>query len=95
MQKVASQDDRECVARLVGMNAPLALRTIDVSPVKQNAKQIKSYLRKRYRKLKFALPMPEAKRLMRERQSKMILEAKLLTDDEPKTAKRPMRLKKK
>ncbi len=89
MQEVASQDDRECVARLVGMSAPLALRTFDVSAVKKDAKAVKAYLRQRYKKLKFAMPMPEAKRLMQERQAKFIQDVKDAgANTEPTTARR-------
>ncbi len=94
MQKIAGQQDRECVARLVGMIAPLPLRTIEVSPVKENAKRVHQYLRKRYKKLKFALSMPDAKRLMQERQSKLMDEARIATlRDESTLAKKRLKPK--
>ncbi len=89
MQQIAGQQDRDCVARLVGMSAPLPLRTIEVSPVKENIKRVNKYLRKRYKKLKCAFPMADAKRMMQERQSKLMDEARIAAlGDEPATAKR-------
>jgi hypothetical protein len=89
MQKIAGQSDRDCVARLLGMTAPLALRTFDVKTAKKNPRQVATYLRRIYKRLKFALPMPEAKRLMEERQAKLI--EKMRRPDEPITAGQKIR----
>jgi hypothetical protein len=91
MQEVASQDDREFVVRLVGMNAPISVRTHDVSGVRKDKKRVAGYLRRVYKKLDVAIPLLDAKRRVKERQAKLIQDAQDRVADEPTTARRRVR----
>jgi hypothetical protein len=91
MAVLFDQGQRQGVARIVGMNAPVSLFTPEVSKKPGNEKRTKAFLEKCYAKLPFALPNEQAQKQISDRAATF---AEILfkeTADEPKTAKRRIR----
>jgi hypothetical protein len=68
MQALFAQDQCQCVARLAGMRAPVAMQTATVSPVAMNPEKIQRLLERLYEKLPFSLPWREAVQRLAARQ---------------------------
>jgi hypothetical protein len=67
-QILHGQDKRECMARLVSMKTPIALRTIEVPPSSVSDTRLDAYLKKRFESLPFALRLPDAIAATRQRE---------------------------
>lgn len=67
MAVLFDQQQRHGVARLVGMSAPVSIRTPDVGRVPGSEERVKRYLAECYGKLPFALPAAVAKKQIAER----------------------------
>ena len=85
------QKQRHGVARLVGMNAPVALHTPEVAKMPGSEERRKKYIEACYQKLPFALPTAEAQKQIAERTQN--LPEILLNDpaEAPVSAKRKIR----
>jgi hypothetical protein len=70
MAVLFDQQERFSVARLVGMSAPVSLRTPDVHKMPQSAERTKRYLERCYEKLSFALPSATAHKQVTDRAEK-------------------------
>lgn len=68
MAVLFDQQERHGVARLVGMSAPVSIRTPTVSKPPAPSERVKKYLDACYAKLPFALPSGEARTLVAERE---------------------------
>jgi hypothetical protein len=91
MAVLFDQKERQGVARLVGMTAPVSIYTPEVSKRPGNKKRTNEFLEKCYVRLPFALPVNEARSKMKERADNL---ARLFRDesiDEPVSAKRRLR----
>lgn len=91
MAVLFDQQQRQGVARMVGMNAPVSIFTPEVSKKPGDEKRAKAFLEKCYKKLPFALPSAEAQKQIADRAASF---ADLLfkeAADEPKSAKRRIR----
>jgi hypothetical protein len=91
MAVLFDQKQRQGVARLVGMSAPVSLYTPTVETMPGSEERTKAFLSRCYEKLPFALPSAQAQKQLAER-------AETFTDtlfrefaDEPITAKRRVR----
>lgn len=91
MAVLFDQKQRQGVARVVGMNAPVSIATPDIPKVPNSEIRRRRYLERRYAKLSFALPRMEAQKQIDAR-DEGFAEA-LLKDNlsEPTTAKRRIR----
>ena len=91
MAVLFDQKQRQGVARLVGMSAPVSLYTPDVNVVPTSEKLVTRYIENLYKKLPFALPGATVQKKLTAR-AKGFAET-LLNDaaDAPKTAKRRIR----
>jgi hypothetical protein len=91
MAVLFDQQQRQGVARIVGMNAPVSIHTPEVSKKPGNESRTKQFLEKCYKKLPFALPAVEAQRQITENSEKFAKKLFNETADEPVTAKRRIR----
>lgn len=91
MAVLFDQQQRQGVARIVGMNAPVSIFTPDVSKKPGNEERTKRFLEGCYKKLPFALPGAEAKKQIAERAETFAEVLLGETADEPSTAKRRIR----
>jgi hypothetical protein len=85
------QKERHGVARLVGMNAPVSIRTPEVKKMPGNEERTKGYLDACYAKLPFAVQGEKARELLATRATTL---STTLTNDflnEPVTAKRKVK----
>ena len=91
MAALFEQSERQSVARLVGMKAPVSLFTPPVDKMPGSQKLTNAFLRKRYKKLSFALSSRKAKKQISDRAKNFA--ASLLEEavEEPTTAKRKIR----
>jgi hypothetical protein len=91
MAVLFDQEQRCGVVRLVGMNAPVSIRTPTVSQLPTSAAMVKEYLDLCYEKLPFALPRAKALKQLADRTES--LADKLLRESEgaPSTTKRRIR----
>jgi hypothetical protein len=88
MAVLFDQQQRQGVARLVGMNAPVSIFTPEASKKPGNEERTKRFLEKCYKKLPFALPAADAQKQIAERAETLAKALLPETADEPKTAKR-------
>jgi len=84
MATLFDQKQRQGVARLVEMNAPVSIFTPTVSSVPRKPERIERYTQKLLSKLNFALPMAEAQKRIALRENKINSES----TEEPASAKR-------
>jgi hypothetical protein len=90
MAVLFDQQQRQGVARIVGMNAPVSIFTPEVSKKPGSEKRTKQFLEKCYKKLPFALLATEAKKQI-VKNAEAFAEVLLSeTADEPATAKRKL-----
>jgi hypothetical protein len=82
---------RQGVARLVGMNAPVSIYTPDVGKRPGNEKKTQRFLEKCYKKLPFSLPTAEAQKQIADRADTFAETLLKESADEPATAKRKIR----
>jgi hypothetical protein len=91
MAVLFDQEQRQGVARLVGMSAPVSIFTPEVERKPGSEKRTKAFLAKCYAKLPFAVPAQQAREQVERRAETF---AATLLDEaagEPKTAKRRIR----
>ncbi|MFA6287456.1 MAG: type IV secretion system DNA-binding domain-containing protein [Opitutaceae bacterium] len=91
MAVLFDQKQRQGVARLVGMSAPVSIRTPDVAKMPGSADRTKRYIAGRYAKLPFALPIAEATKQLENRAATLgdtLIEE---SGNEPTTTKRKIR----
>lgn len=88
MAVLFDQEQRQGVARLVGMSAPASILTPDVEMKPGSEKRTRAFLEKSYSKLPFARPSEQAKRLIADRAETFAENLFNETADEPRTAKR-------
>jgi len=91
MAVLFDQQERHGVARLVGMNAPVSIRTPDVGTMPPSVERSMRFLASRYEQLPFALTGARARELLAQRAATL---AATLTKEfmpEPTTAKRKIR----
>ena len=88
MAVLFDQEQRQGVARLVGMNAPVSIYTPDVEKKPGSEERTKRFLEKCYRKLPFAVPAEKAKAEVANRAERFAERLLEETADEPRTAKR-------
>ena len=91
MAVLFDQKERQGVARMVGMNAPVSIYTPEVSKKPGSVERTKRFLEKCYKKLPFALPSAEAQKQISERAENFAETLLNETADEPTTAKRRVR----
>jgi hypothetical protein len=91
MAVLFDQQERQGVARAVGIRAPVSIFTPEVRKSSGSAEQTKDFLEKCYAKLPFALRSAEAERQICERADSLAKSLFKETADEPKTAKRRVR----
>jgi hypothetical protein len=91
MAVLFDQKQRQGVARLVGMSAPVSILTPDVNPVPNTEERTKRYVAGCYKKLPFALPAVQAQRQIADRAEKFVESLFQETEDAPMTAKRRIR----
>jgi hypothetical protein len=91
MAVLFDQEQRQGVARLVGMNAPVSIYTPEVNKKPGNEKRTKRFLEKCYKKLSFALPTAEAQKQITDRAESFADTLFKETSDEPSSAKRRIR----
>lgn len=90
MAVLFDQKQRQGVARIVGMNAPVSILTPEVRKVPGSGARTERFLEGCYEKLEFALPIAEAQKQIKERAENfetLVEEAA----EEPQTAKRRIR----
>ncbi len=90
MAVLFDQEQRQGVTRLVGMSAPVSIRTPDVSKMPSSEERTKRYLDGCYKKLPFALTSSEAHKLI-EKRSKQFENDWLHESSEPIQTKRVIR----
>jgi hypothetical protein len=88
MAVLFDQQQRQGVARLVGMNAPVSLYTPTVRKVPSDAKFITSYLECCYKKLSCALPQAKAAKQLKDTEALFSEEILRHVVDEPVSVKR-------
>jgi len=91
MAVLFDQQERQGVARLVGMNAPVSIFTPTVTKPPQTAERTKRFLTQCYEKSGFALPLAEAKKQMSERSEQFIEELLKQAAKEPTDNRRRIR----
>src|ERR1017187_4794878 len=91
MAVLFDQKERQGVARMVGMNAPVSIYTPEVSKKPGSVERTKRFLEKCYKKLPFALPSAEAQKQISERADNFVARVMETAADEPTTAKRRVR----
>jgi hypothetical protein len=91
MAVLFDQKQRQGVARLVGMSAPVSLYTPEVTKVPTSEKRVTRYIERLYEKLPFALPSAKVQKKLAERAAEFT--GTVLNDaaDAPTTAKRRIR----
>ncbi len=72
MQSLFAQDQRQCVARLVGMKAPVSLRTAAVEPTAHKPKKVEQFEAACELRWPFVLPTAEAKRRLTDRKEVLL-----------------------
>jgi hypothetical protein len=89
MAALFEQNERQSVARLVGMKAPVSLFTPEVKKSPGGERAAKAFLKKCYEKLPFALPTAQAQKQIAD-QAETFVATLLLKEmaDEPAGAKR-------
>ena len=91
MKTLFAQDPRQCVVRLAGMKAPVALQTFDMNPLPHKPKKIVDFIAACTKRWPFILPAAEARRRLAERSTVLREKGKYgPTGEEPMTAARPM-----
>ncbi len=91
MAVLFDQSQRQGVARLVGMNAPVSIFTPDVERKPGSEGRTKAFLERCYEKLPFALPGKKALEVVSGRAETFAERLIEESADEPKTAKRKIR----
>jgi Type IV secretion-system coupling protein DNA-binding domain len=91
MAVLFDQQQRQGVARLVGMRAPASIYTPEVSKRPGNEKRTKRFLEKCYKKLSFALPTAQAQKQIAHRAENFAHSLFSESADEPSSAKRRIR----
>lgn len=91
MAVLFDQKQRQGVARLVGMNAPVALLTPEVAKLPGSEERTKKYLDGCYRKLPFALPNAEVKKQLADRAENLADSLVKELEDAPVKTKRKIR----
>jgi hypothetical protein len=91
MAVLFDQQQRQGVARLVGMNAPVSIFTPEVTEKPGNEQRTKRFLDSCYSKWPFALPAAEARKKITARAKTFSEDILGEAVDEPKTAKRKIR----
>src|ERR1017187_3127452 len=91
MAVLFDQKQRQGVARLVGMSAPVSLYTPEVVPTPGNAERTKKYVDSRYKLLEFALSGSEAQKQLAARADNFVDSIFKDTDDLPTHVKRKLR----
>jgi hypothetical protein len=91
MAVLFDQKERQGVARLVGMSAPVSLYTPEVNKVPTSEEMVTRYIENLYKKMPFALPRAKAQQKLKERAEGFA--ATVFNDmaDAPTTAKRRIR----
>jgi len=70
MVALFDQQQRHSVARLVGMRAPVSIKTPTVQKMPSSKEMVQEFLERAYQKLPFALPAPKAQKQIEEREQK-------------------------
>ena len=91
MAVLFDQKQRQGVARLVGMGAPVSLYTPDVIIPPGNAERTKKYIESRYKNLPFALPKAEAQKQLSTRAENFV--ESILNDSDDALVKTKRRIK--
>jgi hypothetical protein len=91
MAVLFDQQERQGVARMVGMSAPVSIYTPDVNKRPGNEKRTKRFLEKCYKKLPFALPTADAQKQITDRAESFAESLMKEASDEPTSAKRKIR----
>jgi hypothetical protein len=91
MAVLFDQKERQCVARIVGMSAPVSLLTPEVVKVPSTPESRKEFLARHYAKLPFALPASEAQKQISDRADTFVEDLFKDLAQEPATAKRRIR----
>lgn len=73
MSVLHDQKQRHCVARLVGMRAPVTVVTPTIQETPADRKMVKSFLTRKYKKLPFALKNAEAHQAIADREKKLFI----------------------
>jgi len=92
MAVLFDQKERHGVARLVGMNAPVSIRTPEVQKMPAKEERTKMFLATAYARFSFAMRGAKANRLLQERAATLpdLLKSEFM--QEPTTAKRTVRI---
>jgi hypothetical protein len=88
MAVLFDQQERHSVARLVGMSAPVSLKTPEVTKMPGSPERTQQFLNTCYKKLPFAIPGAEARTRLAARNENLAAELLAEFSGEPTTAKR-------
>jgi hypothetical protein len=91
MAVLFDQKQRQCVARLVGMNAPVSLYTPDVIDKPSPPARTKRYIESCYKSLPFVLPQAEAQKQIAARAENFVESLLHDADSAPVAIKRKLR----
>jgi len=91
MAALFDQKERQGVARLVGMSAPVSLYTPEVNKLPTSEELVTRYLETLYQKMPFALPYAKAQQKLKERAEGFAATFSNDMADAPTTAKRRIR----
>lgn len=71
MSVLHDQEQRHGLARLVGMHGPAAIVTPTIRSTPADGKMVRSFLKRKYKKLPFALPTEAARKAIKDREEMM------------------------
>lgn len=91
MAVLFDQKQRQGVARLVNMNAPVSIYTPTIEKTPATAERIKKYLNRCYEKLPFALPAAQVQKKLADKERNFVNDLMEESADAPVTAKRRIR----
>lgn len=91
MAVLHGQDQRQCVARLVGSRLPVSLYTPDMPASYATTEFVEDYIGTLFEKWPFALRTVDARRELAEREARFTEDAVRSLVDEPKTSKRRLK----
>lgn len=91
MAVLHDQQQRQCVARLVGSRLPVSLFTPEIRPLPTTPAFVEEYVQKLLEKCPFALRTLDAQKQLADREAKFTESAVLSMVDEPTTSKRMLK----
>ena len=91
MAVLHDQQQRQCVARVVGSRLPVSLFTPEIRPLPTTPAFVEAFVQKLLEKCPFALRTIDAQKHLADREAKFTQDAVLALVDEPKSSKRRLK----